>query len=140
MRTELLEQKTTESIIAAFFEVYNVLGSGLLEKAYTGALEYELQLRGHSVQREVITDIHYKRRIVARYRTDMVVDERVVVENKSTDRLITEDHRQVINFLRATRFEVGLLLHFGPKPAFHRFVSSNSDPKKYGGSLGKLHE
>jgi GxxExxY protein len=132
----LLEEERTQSIIGAFYEVYNILGYGLLEKAYTGALEYELQLRGHSVRREVLTDIDYKGRIVARYRTDMVVDDAVVVENKLTERLTPNDHRQVINFLRATRWEVGLLLHFGPKPFFYRFVSSNDDPLKYGGRRG----
>lgn len=132
MTGRLLEEETTESIIGAFYEVYRILGSGLLEKAYTGALEYELKLRGHDVRREVLTDIDYKGRVVARYRTDMVVDDRVVIENKSTTRLTPDDHRQVINFLRATRWEVGLLLHFGPKAQFHRFVSSNEDPLKYG--------
>ena len=130
MAIQLLEGQTTESIISAFYEVYNILGHGLLEKAYTGALEYELQLRGHKVRREVLTEIGYKDRIVARYRTDRVVDDRVVVENKSTDRLSREDHRQVINFLRATKWEVGLLLHFGPKPAFYRYVSTNDDSRK----------
>ena len=129
----LLEEARTESIIGAFYEVYRILGSGLLEKAYTGALEYELQLRGHSVRREVVTEIGYKGRVVARYRTDMVVDDKVVVENKSTTVLALADHRQVINFLRATRWEVGLLFHFGPKARFYRFVSSNDDPLKYGG-------
>src|SRR3954468_11886864 len=115
MILQLIEEKATESIIGAFYEVYNVLGPGLLEKAYTGALEYELQLRGHTVAREVLAEIRYKGRIVARYRTDMVVDGGVVVENKSTTHLALDDHRQVINFLRATHWEVGLLLHFGPK-------------------------
>ena len=133
MTNQLLEHQTTESIIGAFYEVYNILGSGLFEKAYVGALEYELQLRGHVVRREVPTEIRYKGKVVARYRADMVVDDRVVIEAKSTSRLIPDDHRQVINFLRATRWEVGLLLHFGPKAIFHRFVSSNEDPLKYGG-------
>jgi GxxExxY protein len=133
MTLQLLEEKATESIIGAFYEVYNVLGPGLLEKAYTGAMEYELELRGHAVAREVMAEIGYKGRVVARYRTDTIVDGRVVVENKSTTQLALVDHRQVINFLRATRWEVGLLLHFGPKARFHRFVSSNLDPQKYGG-------
>jgi len=133
MTNQLLEQQTTESIIGAFYEVYNILGSGLFERAYVGALEYELQLRGHVVRREVPVDISYKGRVVARYKTDMVVDDRVIIEGKSTSRLIPDDHRQVINFLRATRWEVGLLLHFGPKASFYRFVSSNADPLKYGG-------
>jgi GxxExxY protein len=132
MTSQLLEEGTTQSIIRAFYEVYNVLGLGLLEKAYSGALAYELELRGHLVSRESPAEIRYKERIVARYRTDMVVDDRVIIENKSTTRLTPDDHRQVINFLRATRWEVGLLLHFGPKAQFHRFVSSNQDPLKYG--------
>src|SRR5690349_14119860 len=98
--TQLLQEQTTESIIGAFYEVDNVLGPGLLEKAYSGALAYELELRGHSVSRETLAEIKYKDRIVARYRTDFVVDDRVVVENKSTTRLTPDDHRQVINFLR----------------------------------------
>jgi GxxExxY protein len=134
--TDLIQGDRTESCIGAFYEVYNTLGTRLLEKAYTGALEYELELRGHKVRREVPTDIWCKSRAVARYKTDLVVDERVVIEVKSTDHLNREDHRQVLNYLRATRWEVGLLLHFGPKPSFYRFVSSNDDPLKYGGRGG----
>ena len=61
---------------------------------------------------------------------DLVVDDRVVLEVKSTQRLNREDPRQVLNYLRATNYEIGLLLHFGPEPAFHRFVSTNKDPRK----------
>ena len=128
----LLEAERTESIIGAFYEVYNILGTRLLERAYTGALEYELSLRGHDVRREVPADIWYKTKAVARYKIDMVVDERVVIEVKSCDHLNREDHRQLLNYLRATHWEVGLLLHFGPKPLFYRTVSSNEDPRKYG--------
>ncbi len=126
----LLERKLTESIIGCFYEVYNTFGFGLLEKAYAEALAFELELRGHAVRREVPTDIVYKGRVVARYKTDLVVDDRVVLEVKSTQRLNREDPRQLLNFLRATKYEVGLLLHFGPEPAFHRFISTNSDAKK----------
>lgn len=132
----LIEGELTESIIGAFYEVYNYLGPGLLEKAYCGAMEYELALRGLSTRREVPTDIWYKGRAVARYRTDFVVQEKVVVEVKSTRFLNVEDHRQLLNFLRATKWEVGLLLHFGPKPAFYRVVSTNKDPMKYGARKG----
>lgn len=129
---QLIEGRLTESIIGAFYEVYNHLGTGLLEKAYCGALEHELKLRGLAVRREVPTDIWYKGKAVARYRTDFVVEDRVVVEVKSTRHLNSEDHRQLLNFLRATQWEVGLLLHFGPKPLFYRMVSTNDDPLKYG--------
>ena len=131
-RIELREGQLTGVIISAFYEVYNRLGTGLLEKAYAGALQHELELRGLTVRREVLAEIEYKDKIVARHRTDMVVEDRVVVELKSTKHLNTEDHRQLLNFLRATRWEVGLLLHFGPRPLFYRMVSTNDDPRKYG--------
>lgn len=127
-----IEGELTGSIIGAFYEVYNHLGTGLLEKGYCGALEHELSLRGLTSRREVPTDIWYKGKPVARYRTDFVVEDRVIVEIKSTRHLNVEDHRQLLNFLRATRWEVGLLLHFGPKPLFYRTVSTNDDPLKYG--------
>src|SRR4051812_37510577 len=110
MAIQLVEEQATESIIGAFYEVYNVLGIGLLEKAYSGALEYELQLRGHTVRREVPTEIAYKGKVGARNRTEMVVNNKVNNEKKSTDRLTPDDHRQVINYLRAFIWEVGLLL------------------------------
>ena len=131
-RVELIEGQLTGSIISAFYEVYNHLGTGLLEKAYAGALQYELEQRGLTVRREVLAEIGYKGKTVARYRIDMVVEDRVVVELKSTKQLTSEDHRQLLNFLRATRWEVGLLLHFGPKPLFYRMVSTNEDLHKYG--------
>jgi GxxExxY protein len=127
---KLLERKLTESIIGCFYEVYNTFGFGLLEKAYAEALAVELRLRGHVVGREVPTEIIYKGILVARYKMDLVVDDRVVLEVKSTQRLNREDPRQLLNYLRATKWEIGLLLHFGPEPAFHRFVSTNKDPRK----------
>jgi GxxExxY protein len=127
---KLLERKVTESIIGGFYEVYNTFGFGLLEKAYAESLAFELELRGHDVRREVPTQIFYKGKLVALYKIDLVVDDRVVLEVKSTQRLNREDPRQLLNYLRATHWEIGLLLHFGPEPAFHRFVSTNTDPRK----------
>jgi GxxExxY protein len=126
----LLEERLTKSIIGCFYEVYNTFGPGLLEKAYAEALALELELRGHVVQREVPTDVWYKGVVVARYKMDRVVDGRVIVEVKSTQRLSREDSRQLLNYLRATRWEVGLLLHFGPQPTFYRMVSTNRDSRK----------
>jgi GxxExxY protein len=126
----LLEEKLTESIIGCFYEVYNTLGSALLEKAYSGGLARELRLRGHHVAREVPTEIVYKGVVVATYKIDLVVDNRVVLEVKSTERLNREDPRQLLNYLRASKWEVGLLLHFGPEPKFYRFISTNKDPRK----------
>lgn len=121
---ELLEHKTTAAIVGAFYEVYNSLGYGFLEHAYSLALEQELLDRGHRVRREVTFTIQYKGRPLTTHRLDMVVDEKVVVENKSTAVLPPFSKRQALNYLRASGMEVGLVLHFGPEPKFLRVVHS----------------
>jgi GxxExxY protein len=125
MRGELLEAVRVHAIVAAFFTVYNYFGGGgLCEGAYTGALEHELTLRGHKVDREVMAAVYYKGKLVARQRLDMVVDDRVIVESKATERLSPSAGPQLVGYLRATTFQVGVLLHFGPHPKFYRFVDS----------------
>ena len=121
----LLHESITRSIIGTFYEVYNELGYGFLESVYELALEQELRQRGHSVVRQVGVDIFYKDRVLAAQRLDMLVDDRIVVEVKSTKSLNEVAARQVLNYLRASRLEVGLLLHFGPKASFFRIISSN---------------
>ena len=110
----------THSVIGAFYEVYNALGFGFLEHVYTMALERELRVRGHRVGREVAIPVFYKGDLVAKQRLDMIVDEAVVVETKATFVLHKAAPRQLYSYLHASRLEVGLLLHFGPEPAFHR--------------------
>lgn len=121
----LIDEQLTESVIGAFYEVYNALGFGFLEQVYTTALERELRARGHVVGREVWVPVFYKGDLISRQRIDMVVDERLVVEAKSTQDLHKFAPRQVYNYLRATRLEVGLLMHFGPEPAFYRLIHSH---------------
>lgn len=122
---ELLEAERVHSIVAAFFIVYNYFGGGgLCESAYIGALEHELTLRGHKVDREVMAAVYYKGKLVARQRIDMVVDDRVLVECKATERLHPSAAPQLIGYLRATTYQVGVLLHFGPHPKFYRYVDS----------------
>ena len=122
----LIEGELTRSVIGAFFEVYNVLGYGLLESAYAGALARELVARGHRVAREVTFVIRYKGDPVGVHRLDMVVDEKVVVEIKSTERIPQSVLRQLLSYLKASRLEVGLLLHFGPSPRFYRQIFRES--------------
>jgi GxxExxY protein len=111
------------SIVGAFYDVYNYYkGHGLNERIYTGALEYELIDRGHQVVRELAVPVSYKGRHVARQRLDMVVDGTVIVESKASERLSPAARAQSQSYLRATPFEVGLLLHFGPEPKFYRFI------------------
>lgn len=122
----LLEEERTRSIIGAFFEVYNYLGYGFVEKVYAAALERELVLRGHGVRREVTYDVAYKGAAVARHRIDVLVDDAIIVETKASAELPRWASQQLQSYLGASPYEVGLLLHFGPTPRFFRLVFSNS--------------
>jgi GxxExxY protein len=129
MTQGLIEEDLTYSVIGAGFEVYNTLGFGFLEHVYIMALERELRARGHRVAREYAVVVHYKGEELAMQRLDMVVDDKLIVEVKAAYDLQREAPRQLYNYLRATTFEVGLLLHFGPKGLGRfRLVSSNPTP------------
>lgn len=106
--------------------MYNELGYGFLETVYRGALAVELSSRGRTVQREVATSVWYRGTEVGHYRADLVVDDKVIIETKASEAITDADRKQLLNYLRCTHHEVGLLLHFGPKAAFHRFVYSNA--------------
>jgi GxxExxY protein len=125
MRDHLLHEELTHSVIAAFYEVYNTLGSGFLEGLYLTALERELLKRGHKVSRELAVRVTYKGEELGSQRLDMVVDDVLVIEAKSTHALHPSASRQLYNYLRATNLELGLLLHFGPKPQFYRVICEN---------------
>ena len=121
----LLEEQLTREIIGAYYEVYNVLGYGFLESVYAKALEQELRARGLRVERETWVNVYYKGECVGVFRADMLVEGRVVVENKATATLSSNDRDQLRNYLRGSVLEVGLLLHFGPRPAFQRVIAEN---------------
>ncbi|HJQ20748.1 MAG TPA: GxxExxY protein [Gemmatimonadaceae bacterium] len=122
----LIAEELTYSIIGASHEVYKQLGFGFREHVYVKALERELRARGHQVSREVSVVVMYKGHELTTERMDMVVDDQVVVETKCTVRLEQSASRQLYNYLRATRIEVGLLLHFGVRGVGHfRLIYSN---------------
>jgi GxxExxY protein len=122
---DLIDERLTGSIIGAFYAVYRTLGFGFLEHVYVLAMERELRTRGHRVARELSVDIMYDGEELCTQRLDMVVDERVVVETKSTYELHPTAQRQLYNYLRASRLEVGLLFHFGREPQFFRLMCRN---------------
>jgi GxxExxY protein len=124
-RGGLIEEELSSSVIGCFYDVYNTLGYGFLEHVYSLALERELLARGHRVAREFAAVIFYKGFELTSQRLDMVVDDKLVVEIKATAKLGEAAPRQLFNYLRATSLEVGLLLHFGPRPGFFRLVSTN---------------
>ncbi len=119
---DLAHGETSGQIIGAFYAVYDELGHGFLESVYRKALVYELERRGLAVATEAPVDVWYKGTKVGHYRADAIIDEVVVVEVKAGKASDDADRRQLLNYLRATSLEVGLLLHFGPKPAFHRMI------------------
>lgn len=127
MRREARGAESTRSIIEAFFDVYNELGSGMLESVYSAALDFELRARGHHVEREFWTDVFYKGQPVARQRPDMIVDRAVVLEIKATERLPLFARRQLLNYLTVTKLDLGLILHFGPEAKVYRLINSQHD-------------
>ena len=121
----LVEEELTRLIIGAFFRVYNTLGFGFLEHVYAAALEKELLGLDLRVARECRVGIYYDGMELCQQRLDFVVNEKVVVEIKSTTDLHKTAPRQLLNYLRATNLEVGLLLHFGPEAKFYRLYAAN---------------
>ena len=118
--------KLTEEIIGAFFTVYNTLGYGFLEKVYANALKLELERRGLKIKQEFPIVVRYLEQVVGEYYADLVVYDLVVVEIKATKTLLQEHEAQLLNYLKATPYEVGLLLNFGPKPEQKRRSFDNN--------------
>jgi len=127
---KLMGEDLTHSVIGAFYEVYNTLNYGFLESIYAGALTSELVARGHQVEREFSVPVFYKGQEIGVQRMDLVVDKSLILEIKSSSNLNKEAPKQLLSYLRATRLEMGLLLHFAPSGArFYRVVSSNHRDK-----------
>jgi GxxExxY protein len=112
----------TEKIIAAFYQVYNTLGWGFLEKVYHAALVHEIRKRGIKVEPQVPIDVFYDGLLIGEYCCDILVENLVIVELKAVEQLTSSHEAQLLNYLKATPIEVGLLFNFGPKPQFKRKV------------------
>lgn len=110
------------SIIRAFYDVYNELGFGFLEAVYCEAMTLELRSKGHLVDQERSVEVYFRGVSVGSYRTDLVVDNKVIVELKCARALDSAHEAQLLNYLKATEFEIGLLLNFGHKPQFKRLI------------------
>ena len=122
----MLHEEITSQIIAAFFAVYNTLGYGFLEKVYENALVLELQRKGLAAQKQIPIKVKYAGQIIGEYFADLLVEDKVIVELKAADKIIPIHEAQLLNYLKATDMEVGLLLNFGPKADFKRKVFSNA--------------
>ena len=124
-RPGLVDEELTRTIIGAFYKVYNTMGYGFLESVYSRALYIELRARRLRVEREVETVVSYESHPVGRYRIDLLVEGRIVLEIKSTRTLAPEHRRQLLNCVRCSDMQIGLLLHFGPEPKFYRVISES---------------
>jgi GxxExxY protein len=126
---ELLHKDLTNSIIRTFYDVYNELGYGFLEKVYQNSMLLELGLRGLKVESQKHIQVYYKSCPVGEYYADLLVNDCVILELKAAEVVVPEFESQLINYLKATDVEVGLLLNFGKKAEFRRKVFNNSRKK-----------
>ncbi len=122
---ELLHKELTEEILNVFYAVYNNLGYGFLEKVYQNSLLIELRARGFKVEAQKQIKVNYKGFEVGEYYADIVVNDLVILELKAAECMVKEFEAQLVNYLRGTNMEVGLLLNFGKKPEFIRKVYEN---------------
>jgi len=120
-----LHQELTSEIISAFYKVYNTFGFGFLEKVYENALKYELEKMRFKVDKQKPITVYYDDLTVGEYFADLIVEDKVIIELKAAEALIEEHELQLINYLKATEIEVGLLLNFGKKPEIRRKIFSN---------------
>ena len=121
----MLHEETTNLIIKSFYNVFNELGYGFLEKVYENSLFIELRENGLYCEKQVPIKVYYGEEVVGIFFADVVVNEKVILELK-TGPILKEHELQLLNYLKATDMEVGLLLSFGKDPKFKRKVFSNN--------------
>ena len=121
----MLHKETTDKIIKAFYNLYNTLGYGFLEKVYENAMLIELHSLDLSVEKQVPIKVYFKEQQVGENYADLIVEDKVILELKAAESLCEEHEFQIINYLKATNIEVGILLNFGKKPQFVRKIFKN---------------
>ena len=124
-KSKMKYQKLTENIIKAAYTVHNILGYGFLEKVYQNALVIELAKRGIKADSEKPIKVFYEGQIVGDYVCDLIVDDKVILELKAVKELNDIHEVQLVNYLKATGVEVGLLINFGPSVKIKRKVFDN---------------
>jgi len=124
---ELLHKEITDQVLKAYYKVFNHLGYGFLEKVYENALGIELQKVGLFCEKQKPIKVFYDGKVVGKYFADLVVNNTVIIELKAAVGICEEHECQLINYLKATEIEVGLLLNFGNKPEFKRKIFTNEE-------------
>ena len=118
-------KQLTDQIIKIFYRVYNKLGYWFLEKIYENALLFELREEKVNAVSQAPIQVSYKGQILGEYFADILVDDKIIIEIKAAKNLVDEHEAQLLNYLKATNIEVGLLLNFGPKPEIRRKAFDN---------------
>ena len=126
MRPELKHKEITHKIIGVFFDVYNELGHGFLESIYQRSLGLALEAEGLKICNYVKIPVWFRGKRVGMFEGDLLVETSVLLELKTARCLDRSHHAQLLNYLRATDIEVGILLNFGLKPGFKRLVLDNT--------------
>tara|TARA_R110002050_G_scaffold104106_1_gene213463 strand:- start:1099 stop:1479 length:381 start_codon:yes stop_codon:yes gene_type:complete len=125
MTSHFLYKELTSLAIEAFYSVYNEMGHGFLEKVYQEAMLIELKDLGLDVKGNVPIKVYYKERLIGRYFADIILESRIVLELKTSSKLQAAHEFQVLNYLKATELEIGMLFNFGVKPDFKRLIFTN---------------
>ena len=115
----------TKKIIKAYYNIYNNLGHGFLEKVYEKAMIIELKKQGRECETQKPIDVFYDKICIGSYFADIIVENKVIIELKACEYLIEKHEIQLVNYLKATEIEVGLLLNFGKEVEYKRKVLSN---------------
>jgi len=122
----LIHEKTSEAIIKSFYHVYNTLGYGFLKKVYENSMRVSLEKLGYAVNQQFPIDVIFEGEHVGKYFADLLVANKVVVELKAAKAISPDHEAQLLNYLKATGLQVGLLLNFGTKAEFRRKVFSSN--------------
>ncbi|OXG00282.1 GxxExxY protein [Flavobacterium araucananum] len=124
--TKLLHKEISKPILQVFYDVYNHLGYGFLEKVYQNAMYFELKSQGYKVEAQKQIKVYFKNQLVGEFYADLLIEDTIIVELKACEYLISSHVAQLMNYLKATQIEVGLVLNFGETPDFKRLVYTNN--------------
>ena len=131
-----IHSEITDQILAVFYGVYNELGYGFLESVYRNALRLALSQNGFIIEQEVPVSVIFRGQSAGDFRAHLVVNGIILLELKTAEAIVRAHEAHVINYLRSTSPELGLILNFGPKPQVRRLLLDNVEKRKYSRSLG----
>jgi GxxExxY protein len=123
---ELIHAETTGPLIDLFFDVHHSLGHGFLERVYSNAMVVAGKRIGFDIKQDVPIQVRFEGTVVGKYQADLLVNHSVIVELKVCRALLPEHEAQLLNYLKATHYEVGMLLNFGEKPRYKRMEFENA--------------